>query len=123
MRRIVERDTGDAESHESQFEGEPLVGHTKLTVEDFTTVWTRLPHTRSVAVRLFLWVLAFPFFALVTAILNGQASGEPIQLPWLYGVVPVLLGGALAFGLWRGRTRWAENAVADLRGGEGVEFR
>jgi hypothetical protein len=70
-----------------------------------------------------LIVLAVPAFAVVHAWLNVGSDGTTVNMPTYILLSTFVVGGALAFGVWRGRTRWAENAIADLRGAGGVEFR
>ena len=102
---------------------QPISGHAALTVEDFTTVWFALPQNRAIVLRFTVWVLAIPFFALLTAWMNSLSSGEAMApMPWY--LVPATLAGvaALSYGLRRGRSTWAKNAVADLRGADGVDY-
>jgi hypothetical protein len=103
------------------FEGSPIVGHAQLTAEDFTSVWAALPQNRRLFGRLGLWVVLIAMFWLVHRLLSPDGASAP--LPWTILLVPVVMAVVFPLALWRGRNVWAKNAVADLRGGEGVEFR
>ncbi|HEY3252476.1 MAG TPA: YcxB family protein [Polyangiaceae bacterium] len=123
-------DAGAATGHaqldapSAEFEGAPIVGCTELRVEDFTSAWAALPQNRRVFVRFGLWLLAIPLFGVYQLLLNESGPHDASGSPWPVVALSLGVAGALfGFALWRDRTVWARNAVADLRGAEGVEFR
>lgn len=52
----------------AEFEGEPIVGRTELTAQDFTAVWAILPQNRQIFARFALWILLIPLLGLIRAI-------------------------------------------------------
>jgi len=113
----------EADSDTADFEGDPIVGRVELTTEDFTSVWAILPQNRGAFMRFGLWLVVIPIFWLIFSWLNTGANGEPTSLPWTVMASPVAAMVLIAFAVFRSRNVWAKNAVADLRGAEGVEFR
>ena len=118
-----DQDFAEDEAEVADFEGGPTVGRTKLTEEDFSSVWFALPQNRNIVVRFAFIPFAIPLFWFVSSKLNTVDTANPLEVPWLAFAVPILIGGALVYGMWRGRGVWARNAVADMRGAEGVEYR
>jgi len=106
----------DQDEKQDAFEGRVIEGHVALTEEDFSSAWRFLPQMRSmVAVSIWIVVLIPGLASVSAAWMGGRA--------WPYGVGALLCGGALAFGLRRGRARWARSSLELLRGSEGVLFR
>jgi YcxB-like protein len=115
-------DEEDEEDEVGRFEGKPIAGGTPITADDFKAVWSALPQNRSAMKMFGLMALGIPTFAVIQSlIVNGSVSST--SMGWLYLVLPVVFGLVLARVLWKGRARWADNAVKDLRSLEGVDFR
>jgi len=105
----------------SGFEAGPIVGRAQLTPDDFTAVWAALPQNRRLFVRLGSWVVLIGMFWFVRGLLDPAAASEP--LPWTMLLVPGVMVVGFPLILWRSRNAWGKNAVAELRGNEGVEYR
>jgi len=114
---------GKLETDGGDFEGGPIVGRVELTTEDFTSAWTALPGNRPVFVQRALTAVALPLFWLMFSMFDSDGTSAPVGMTWFVLLQSLLLPPALGFRLWRARAEWAKNGVADLRGGEGVEFR
>lgn len=99
--------------------GESITGRTAITAEDFKAIWAVLPQNRSVMKVFGLMVLSVPALSALSW-LTGLGGATPPS--WVYFASPLVLAPLIALGLWKGRARWAENAVKDIRSLEGVEF-
>jgi hypothetical protein len=115
----------DEETEEAEvgrFEGKLIAGGTPITADDFKAVWSVLPQNRSAMKMVGLITLGIPAFATIQSfVVTGTVS--PTSMGWLYLALPIVLALVVARAFWKGRARWADNAVKDLRSLEGVDFR
>lgn len=111
----------DGDGSERASEAAPIHGATALTVEDFTAAWRQLPQVRVGMRTLAAWLVGGVFLAVLVPYMSGaEFTLSPTSTGAL--IFSPLVVCALAFGFWRGRKRFAVNALADTRGGEGMSF-
>jgi hypothetical protein len=94
-----------------------IEGRVAMCVEDFAQAWRFLPQVRGSVAVVFVIVLLVPAMMMMFNFRDGGGNGL------IYAGTGVLTAGAAAYGMWRGRMRWAKNALHTLRGEEGVLFR
>ncbi len=86
--------------------GHPIRGEAQLTADDFKAVWAAVPQVQRTIAWLAVLVVLLPTFIWLRA--DGR---NPIIL----GAIPICLM-AVAFGVYRGRGRWAEGALSGSHG-------
>lgn len=85
----------------------PIRGQAVLTKEDFTSAWIGIPQFRYTIV----WVGVMGAAVLAMFLITSRDASNPIAF-----IASPLIVGALAVGLLRGRSRWAENALKSADG-------
>ena len=101
----------------SEVKIKPIEGQVAMTLDDFMGAWRFMPQTkRSIALVLTV-VLLVPTIHWIISLRTGEGGGA------LYGVGALIALCAVAFGIWRGRLRWARGALVTLQAQEGILFR
>ncbi len=120
---VDEAASEDEEYEEESFEGEAIVADTPVSADDFKKVWPALPQVRTMLLRVGIIAALGVVFASTNLYLLPPQRDPADTWRWAFLVTSFVWPPLFAFGVFRGRKQWADNAVRDLRSLEGVRFR